>query len=376
MTSSVITKKTSGLFGRLFLSGLTTEYKKFIDLLKLRKSEAINKYQTEIHEPANDPKGFVYPFKNDVYKFDPKYLGDLILLQEVNLRTMIVRALSKQSLQGLQFNEILPLEGKKVLNSALCIVIRYKRLYDLFFRASTVRRKGFDLFDAKRWYFQNTEEIKKYKEQYELPSVEQLETIVKYSLDVPFCLNIIFGLNGLKQFNTEGTMLENDNKTEYRPKGGNSKIVLGESKKKTIYLDKEGKIKDLGGIQYDVIGLSVQQFEQSDVNRREQDPNETVVDIMKPKDTITTFMDFIEHRRFGTEYLPNGDNWDLNWADQDERLYQQFKLKFAVKLPDKIKPCPCANKMKSRRQVIELVPVKDDKTPVKKGGKPKTQKKK
>jgi hypothetical protein len=354
--SSVITKKTSGLFGTGFLSGLTKDYKIFITLLKGRKQEALHNYQKEINTKENEDNGFVYPFKNDVYKFDTNYLGDLILLQEVNLRKLLVTALSKQSLQGLKFNEILPLEAKRVLNSSLCVVIRYKRLYDLFFRASTVRQKGLDMFDSNRWYLHDEKTSKEYKKKYELPSVEQLETIVKYSLDIPFCLNILFGLNGLKQFNTKGEMLENDSKTEYRPKGGDYKIVLGESKKKTIYLNKDGRIKDIGGIEYDVVGLSVQQFAQSDVNSREQDPNELVVDIMKHKDTVSTFMDFVEHRRFGTEYLPNGDNWDLKWFAQDERLYQQFKLKFAVKLPEKIKSCPCANKMKSRRQVIELPP--------------------
>jgi hypothetical protein len=142
----------------------------------------------------------------DIYKFDINYLGDLIIIQEVNLRRLIVTALSKQSFQQLKFSEILPLEASKVLNSALCVVIRYKRLYDLFFRAATVRQIGTELFSKDRWFLEHVKSD--LKRQYELPSVEQLETIVKYSLDIPFCLNIMFGINGLKQFDTEGRELE------------------------------------------------------------------------------------------------------------------------------------------------------------------------
>lgn len=349
---SVITKKTSGVFGTGWFASLSKEYKSFLESLAKRKNESLIVYTNEIGKEENAKNGYVYPFKNDVYKFDTNYLGDLILIQEINLRKLIVTALSQQSFQQLKFSELLPLEASKVLNSALCIVIRYKRLYDLFFRAATVREIGTELFSKERWFLEDFKSDM--KKQYELPSVDQLETIVKYSLDTPFCLNILFGLNSLKQFDTEGRELPSLRKNEYRPKGGNYKILMGESKKKSVYLDKDGKIKDTKGIQYDVIGLSVQHFEEKIVETRENDPTEHIIDIMKPKNSVKSLMDFVSHRAFGNEYLPTGDNWNLKWNFEDELLHQQFRLKFVVKLPEKIKPCPCANKMKSRRQVIEL----------------------
>jgi hypothetical protein len=353
MSSGVITKKTSGLFGTGFLSGLTKEYKSFLQALAKKKSDSMVVYLNEINKEENARNGYVYPFKNDIYKFDPNYLGDLIIVQEVNLRRLIVTALSKQSFQQLKFSEILPLEASKVLNSALSIVIRYKRLYDLFFRAATVREIGTELFSRDRWFLEGFKTG--LKSQYELPSVDQLETIVKYSLDIPFCLNIIFGINGLKQFDTEGRPLQSIRKNEYRPGGGNYKILLGESKKKSVYLERDGKIKDSKGVQYDVIGLAVEHFEEKTVEARENDPTEHIIDIMTPpKDMVGSFMTFIGDRFWGNEYLPTGDNWNLKWNPEDELLHQQFRLKFAVKLPEKIKPCPCATKMKSRRQVLEL----------------------
>ena len=352
MTSTVITKKTTGLFGTGFLAGLTKEYKSFLEALAKKKNDSMIVYLNEINKEENAKNGYVYPFKNDIYKFDINYLGDLIIIQEVNLRRLIVTALSKQSFQQLKFSEILPLEASKVLNSALCVVIRYKRLYDLFFRAATVRQIGTELFSKDRWFLEHVKSD--LKRQYELPSVEQLETIVKYSLDIPFCLNIMFGINGLKQFDTEGRELESIRKNDYRPSGGNYKILLGESKKRSVYLEKDGKIKDIKGIQYDVIGIAVENFEEKIVEVRENDPNEHIIDIMKPKDTLGTLLKFVGDRAFGNEYLPTGDNWGLKWTFEDELIHQQFRLKFIVKLPEKIKPCPCANKMKSRRQVLEL----------------------
>jgi hypothetical protein len=352
MTSTVITKKTSGLFGTGFLAGLTKEYKLFLESLAKKKNDSMIVYLNEINKEENAKNGYVYPFKNDIYKFDTNYLGDLLIIQEVNLRRLIVTALSKQSFQQLKFSEILPLEASKVLNSALCIVIRYKRLYDLFFRSASVRQIGTELFSKERWYLDHVKSD--LKRQYELPSVEQLETIVKYSLDIPFCLNIIFGINGLKQFDTEGRELDSIRKNDYRPSGGNYKILLGESKKKSVYLEKDGKIKDIKGIQYDVIGIAVENFEERIVEIRQNDPDEHIIDIMKPKDTVSSLMKFVGDRYFGNEYLPSGDNWSLKWTFEDELIHQQFRLKFTVKLPEKIKPCPCANKMKSRRQVLEL----------------------
>jgi hypothetical protein len=358
---TTITKKTSGLFGTGLFSSMTKEYKAYLSTLSQKKQSALLEYKKLVESSENANKGYVYPFKNDVYKFDTNYLGDLILIQEINLRSLIVKALHKQNFQALNFVDILPLEASKFINSALCIVIRYKRVYDLFFRAATVRQRGTELLSEDRWSFKSiTPDIRR---KYSLPTIAQLETLVKYSLDIPFCLNIIFGENSLEQFSTEGVELAPQDKNEYRPKGGDYKIILGRSKKNTIYLDKYGKIKDNSGKEYEVIGISVQHFEQNSIETRKDDPNEHIIDIMKPKDTLKSFMDYFVHRALGNEYLPDGDNWDLKWNKEDQLLWQTFRLKFTPKLPEKVKPCPCENNTKARRQVLQY-----SSNAIKKGG--------
>jgi hypothetical protein len=182
---------------RLFLGQLTSNYKSYLGELSRRKEDVLKLYSDEIKKPENELQGYVYPFKNDVYKFDPKYLGDLILIQEIILRTLIVKSLKYQSFQKLHFNTLLPLDARKLLSSSFSILIRYKRLYDLFYRAASIRNKSED-FDVKRVFW--VDEKQDVSRKYHLPTKEQYETLIKYSLDTPFCLNIILGLNGLKQF--------------------------------------------------------------------------------------------------------------------------------------------------------------------------------
>jgi len=340
------------LFDTDFFSSLTKDYKGYLVDLATKKSQAISEYQGLISKPDDVyfKEGYVYPFKNDIQKFDPKYLGDLIIIQEVILRTLIVKALRFQSFQDFHFSSLLPMESKKYLSSAISIVLRYKRLHDIFFRASAIQEFKAELFTLERLGFGEKKDIRK---EYPIPTVAQMETLVKYSLDTPFCLNIILGNNGLSQFGSLGETLESKRKTPYKPAPGN-KIFLGIKKKKNVYLLENGKIVNSRGIEFDVIGLTADVFEKSIIDNRKEEPNEATLNITKAKSIFDNAMDFFVHRYAGNEYLPTSDHWELKWDFQDEQLHTLFGFKFSTKLPDKIQPCPCANKTRKRRQIIEL----------------------
>jgi hypothetical protein len=347
---SQIQRKKEWAVSRLFLGELSTNYKSYLEELSKRKGDVLKLYSDEIKKPENDQQGYVYPFKNDVYKFETRYLGDLILIQEIILRTLIVKSLKYQSFQKLHFNTLLPLEARKLLSSAFAILIRYKRLYDLFYRAASIRNKSED-FDVKRVFW--VDEKQDISVKYHLPTREQYETLIKYSLDTPFCLNIILGLNGLKQFNPDGTERNSIDKNAYSPLEG-KKIKLGEKSKVPIFLFADGKIKDGNGTEYDVIGISAGSFDKSIVDNRKEEPNETTIDVIKAPDMVSVIFKSLIDRFTGQEYLPTNDNWALKWTKDDDALHDSFRLKFAVKSVER-DPSSITSKLFSRkRQIIEL----------------------
>jgi len=346
---SQIQRKKEWALSRLFLGELSTNYKSYLQELSKRKGDVLKLYKSEIDKSENASQGYVYPFKNDVYKFDSKYLGDLILIQEIILRTLIVKSLKYQSFQKLHFNTLLPLEARKLLSSAFAILIRYKRLYDLFFRAASIRSKS-EEFDIKRIFWLDTKQDVSTK--YHLPSVKQFETLIRYSLDTPFCLNIILGLNRLKQYGPDGKELEPDRKIPYIPLEG-KKIKLGEKKKTPIYLFEDGEIKDMNGTKYDVIGISSSSFDKTVIDNRKEEPNETTIDIIKSPDMVSVIFKSLIDRFTGQEYLPTSDNWELKWTKDDDELHDSFRLKFAVKSPER-NPSSVSGRLFTRRQIIEL----------------------
>ncbi len=334
---------------RLFLGQLTSNYKSYLGELSRKKEDVLKLYSDEIKKPENELQGYVYPFKNDVYKFDPKYLGDLILIQEIILRTLIVKSLKYQSFQKLHFNTLLPLDARKLLSSSFAILIRYKRLYDLFYRAASIRNKS-EEFDVKRVFW--VDEKQDVSRKYHLPTKEQYETLIKYSLDTPFCLNIILGLNGLKQFDSDGKEKHSIDKNSYNPLEG-KKIKLGEKTKIPIFLFADGKVKDGNGTEYDVIGISAGSFDKSVIDNRKEEPNETTIDVIKTPDVVSVIFKSLIDRFTGQEYLPTTDNWELKWTKDDDELYHSFRLKFAVKSPER-NPSSISGKLFTRRQIIEL----------------------
>ena len=80
---SQIQRKKEWALSRLFLGELSTNYKSYLQELSRRKEDVLKLYSDEIKKPENDSQGYIYPFKNDVYKFDSKYLGDLILIHHL-----------------------------------------------------------------------------------------------------------------------------------------------------------------------------------------------------------------------------------------------------------------------------------------------------
>jgi hypothetical protein len=334
--SEVIVKETEGLKVLGLQTGLfkklTDKFKQYKETLKRSKADALQKYKSKL--ATYDDKGYDYP-NDSVFKFKEDNLGDLLYIQEILLRTQIVSAIPLQkSFQDLKFYELLPKKSKKVLSYGLSTVLRYKRLQDLFFRAAAIRQKSESWISEERWKgsFWTKSDV---TQKYHLPEVAQLETLVKYSLDTPLCLNIIFGKNGLKQYDTNGKELDADNKRAYYPEGDAGSISLGYCPliKGMLYIDKNGKIAH-NGIEYDIVGLDFTSFKDTSVVEHETKPNEKPIDIMKQKGIVDNFGKYFVDRFFGSEYLPNDDHWNLEWSYQDDNLHKTFNFEFRKKISD------------------------------------------
>ena len=131
------------------------------------------------------------------------------------------------------------------------------------------------------------------------------------------------------------------------------KIKLGEKTKIPIFLFADGKVKDGNGTEYDVIGISAGSFDKSVIDNRKEEPNETTIDVIKTPDVVSVIFKSLIDRFTGQEYLPTTDNWELKWTKDDDELYHSFRLKFAVKSPER-NPSSISGKLFTRRQIIEL----------------------
>jgi|Laugresbdmm110sn_1035088.scaffolds.fasta_scaffold01857_6 hypothetical protein len=337
--STEIVKKTDGIkiFG--FNTGLgkklTEGFKKYEASLKGKKDVVTKNYKELINQPGNLEFGYQYPDES-VFKFEEEYLGDLVLIQEILLRTQLIKALKEQkSFMEIGLYNLLPDYARKSLSGAFCLVVRYKRLHDLFFRAATVREKTVNIWSRLIGTKFGEKVIEDINKKYNLPTIKQLETIVKYSLDTPLCLNIILGKNSLKQFDTYGKLKLPEDKSQYEPGGSNGDISLGAVKAldATMYIDKNGKIMK-SGKEYDIVGLSFSSFDESSLSVHETKPNEKMVDIMKqkPNNWMDNSLKWLTDRAFGNEYLPTNDNWNLVWNAQDDNLHNSFNFKLREKL--------------------------------------------
>ena len=357
----VISRKTTGVkipgINRTFFKKVTEKFTAYLKDLKNVKKNALESYKKEQNEPANVAHGYEYPFNMKVAKFEEKYLGDLILTQEILLRKLILQSLSKQSFQKLGFEELLPQSAKIMLSHAFSVIIRYKRLHDIFYRAAAVREKEESVLGRLRgsWWTDKTIYTK-----YSLPSTKQLETIIHYSLDTPVCLNLLLSLNGLEQFDENGVELPADDKTPYRPKIEGGGILLGydPKSKSKFFIDKAtGDIKRVvGSGVFDVVGLNVTQLVTEDVDPQKAKPDELAIDVMSQKSILNNVGDFLYDRFTGREFLPNGDNWVFKWDSKDQLLQHILQFRFREKLQssdiDILPTIEIGRKSKTRRGVL------------------------
>lgn len=333
---ATIVKKTEGLkllgYNTGLFKKLDESFNVYKKSLKPAREKVSKDYKDLTNTPENKKNGYTYPDVK-VFNFEENYLGDLLLIQEQLLRIQIIKALPLQSFQKLGLYDILPVSAREVLSGAFCLVLRYKRIYDLFFRAAAIREKmeSLSLFSEEKWDFS-----KNVSDKYHLPTIKQMETIVKYSLDTPLCLNILLGKNRLKQFDTTGKELAPDDKSAYYPEGENYAITLGyfDRVKGDLYIDIDGKIKS-GGKEFDIVGLNFSSFKQDSIEDHKTKPTEMPIDIMKQPNLVDYFKKNLVDRFTGREYLPTEDNWNLEWNFQDDNLHKTFQFKFREKLHDK-----------------------------------------
>jgi hypothetical protein len=313
-TTNKITKSENNMFGLSIFEKKTEAFKTYIKKLKGDYDNQLKEYNALIETYKENR----YEYPNEfIFKFDEDNLGDLVLTQELILRTQIIKALSKQSkLLNLGLYNLLSDSGKKMLSGAFCIVLRYKRLYDLFFRASSIK--------FQRDWLSFTEK-KSISDKYNLPNSKQLETIIKYSLDTPLCLNMILNKNGFRKF-SNGVELNDSDKVKFDTTDG--KIKLGSIASPngkiqlTMFIDKEGKIKTSDNpTEYDVVGLEFVTFDTGNTGDSSKEPDIKNIDIIEQhKSWVGIGLNWIGNRFLGNEYLPTDDNWNLVWTEKDEDL--------------------------------------------------------
>jgi hypothetical protein len=363
-----ISRKTKGLkilgINKTFFKSLSEKFKSYMKDLKNIKKNAIVSYNTEKDKAENKDHGFEYPFNMKVAKFEDKYLGDLIITQEILLRKLILQALSKQSFQKLGIDYLLPPNAKRMMSHAFSIVVRYKRLHDIFYRAASVRENEIipTRIDAKETSIYS---------KYELPSTKQMETIIQYSLDTPICLNLILSLNGLRQYKfstkTDSHVeLSNEDKVPYTPLGPDGGILLGEDRKQKsrFYIDrKTGEIrKVVGSGVYDIVGLNVEDLVTEEVDPQKEKPNEVPIDALTPEykknilDNISDFFDFSGKSRGLVYSYHKGDVWEFKWDVKDQFLQNILQFRFREKLKDNaidiLPSIEIGRKKKTRRATV------------------------
>jgi len=333
-----ITRKNNGIkllgYDTGIFTSFTKEFKEFKNKLISGKSEQLRSYKNDIQKPENIKFGFEYP-NETIYNFEENYLGNLIIIQEINLRRLIVKALSQQkNLFNFNIYNLIPFSSKQLFSGAFCLILRYKRLYDFFYRASTIRKETYDFFSLERWYNPD----KDIRTEFNLPTLAQMETIVKYSLDTPICLSIILGNNGFKQFDTKGNELKIGKKYSYLPNGiGKNSISLGLNTTTNVMMsiNTDGIIISGDGNNkkiYNIVGINFRDINKNLINTHETKPdinsNEKGIDILNKRNVFQQTIDWFGHRFMGDDSLPTEDNWKLPWEFQDEELHKSVFYKF------------------------------------------------
>lgn len=329
----VITKKSAKWYS---VFSISAEYKGFLSKLKKAKNMEIENLKKKIKENK-----MVYP-NQKINDFDDKLLGDLITLQELYLRNVLEEKIPMKVYEKSSIFSDLPQDIKIMMVPINMRIMRYKRLFDMFFQAATVeeQKKGLlkgdwwkpniaNIGTDKFWNFdlRSVEELRK---KWNLPTSKQLETMINNSMDTRLCLTLILQIN---EFNYKTSV-------PYKPdEDGNIKIA------EHWLLSKEGKIfkegqKDsktnyiLSGIEvgsiYDSTDnaekVGMESLEKAKADKITKDSNSEI------KDTVLTWLG--DRNPFGSnEQLPKEDiTWPLIWKTEDNKTVGSvFQLQFIEK---------------------------------------------
>lgn len=323
-------KDRLGIRKVMALSGNKDAYGTYLDTFKDRRANELTKYNELIGLDDFVSQGYVYP-SNEIYNFDTEYFGDLIVAQEIILRKHIVQSLGSPRFKQLHLTELLPSHAKTVVNAGFCTVIRYHRLFELFYRACRV-----ELTPEKV-----TQELKEISKngtweqagrEFGLPSIAQLDTMIKYSMDTFLCLNLILGLNGFKIFGPQGgagelVELPVGSKVRFARKNptgpsqienpDSNTIKLGYSDKNgEILLYTNGEIRDIAGTLYDIKGIktSKRTFDKDAIDA-------TFIEEANVDNSDTSAS------MFSSSSIPSEGIWNLLWTKKDQTLHEELGFK-------------------------------------------------
>jgi len=291
--SSIIARKEKEGF---IYTNITKEYKELLETIQKKRQELVQKFM----EKKED--GYIYPDKELIVDFNKDYLGDLIFIHELELRTLIENALEKQTISNNIFTEI-PSSIKKQLNALNMIILRYKRCFDLFFQAATYKR-NFDWGSLFNFSKQNS--VESLIQKYNLPNKNQLKTLVENSLDTKLCLDLILRINRFQ--GNSAKLTDRSEYTQYSPDEKGIKMGSG------YFLNKEGKITNQAypGKNFVIVGLEVSQI--GSVEQK--------LDLTKENVSLKNMTHFVDRFQYGSNdnYPRDGTNWPLVWEKEDNDI--------------------------------------------------------
>jgi hypothetical protein len=330
--------------------------KKYEDLLLENKKKESTKYNK-------------YP-SIEITRFDDNLYGNLIIADEINLRRQIIESLDGQGiLKSIGYYSFaLPGKAKQKLLETIALSIRYKRLTDLIFRASSFTIDGLNplaqLIDNKltspwvKWAsswlggFVGMEvDTNNWNPKKPIPSLltdEQYDSLVNSSLDVPICLHKILQLNDYEnesglikegpdirhelRFKDHGKIGRVPEVGKYYPKG----YIYGVNNPVTIYLDTSGNFADEFGRNdyvFEGIRTTIVRTLKNEDQKTIENKETGKINITSAPHFMQDAFNFIEHRIFGNEFLPKNDNtWPLpKLPDDMNRFIRSIELHFIPK---------------------------------------------
>ena len=328
MTEEVVTRKNKGLTRFLGFTQ-TPEYKMFLKDVESKKNEELKKVVEAIKSNETKP---MYP-NQKINDFDKNLLGDLITLQELYLRNVLATKIPESLYKKSPIFADLPDDITRMIIPLNMRIMRYKRLFDIFFQAATIKEKekhidwlkpNFANYSTDKWLNFELQSVKELREKWRLPTKDQLETLINNSMDTRICLTFILQLNHFSKGN------EINISTSYTPTE-NGDILLSTY----WYLNKAGKIckrgEDTDATDFILSGIKITEI--STINSQNTEKKMGVLE--KKKDSMNDIQNFFSDRNpFGSqEQLPKeGINWPLIWKKEEEILVgSRFEFIFIKK---------------------------------------------